>query len=97
MSGHQQLDKLKGHALIFSDEVRDLILGFQMLVPIAQDEQLLKRFPAPTSARYANCAWLSHWGMHIGITKLTYDSGSQNPTAGRPGPASYPRFSLINH
>jgi len=64
MSGHQQLDKLKGHALIFSDEVRDLILGFQMLVPIAQDEQLLKRFPAPTSARYANCAWLSHWGMH---------------------------------
>jgi hypothetical protein len=89
MSGHQQLDKLKGHALIFSDEVRDLILGFQMLVPIAQDEQLLKRFPAPTG--------LSHWGMHIGITKLTYDSGSQNPTAGRPGPASYPRFSLINH
>ena len=45
MSGDQQLDKLKGHILIFSDEVLDLILGFHMLVPIAEDERFLKDFP----------------------------------------------------
>ena len=48
MSLNQQIDKLKGHVLIFSEEFRDLIQSFEMLVPIAEDEALLKRSLKPS-------------------------------------------------
>jgi hypothetical protein len=43
MSADQQTDKLKGHVLVFSEECRYLIQSFQMLLPIAEDNELLKR------------------------------------------------------
>jgi hypothetical protein len=84
MSIDQQIDKLKGHVLIFSDEFRDLILGFEMLVPVAENRELLKNFSKTKRA----------YGLQIlrgslieeciiGITKLAYDRDSKNPTAGR--------------
>ena len=82
MSNDQQLTKLQGHVLIFSEELRDLILTFEMLVPIAEDNELLKKFSGTKQA----------FGLEIirgsliqecilGITKLTYDPEPQNPTA----------------
>jgi hypothetical protein len=44
MSVDQHLAKLKGHVLIFSQECRDLIESLEILVPVAQDRELLKRF-----------------------------------------------------
>jgi hypothetical protein len=44
MGNGQQLEKLKGHVLIFSEEFRDLIQSFQMLVPIAQSGAVLTKF-----------------------------------------------------
>ena len=49
MSIDQRLAKLKGHALIFSHEFRDLIESFEMLVPVAQNRELLKNFPNPNA------------------------------------------------
>lgn len=44
MSIDQQIDRLKGHVLIFTAEFRDLILGFEMLVPVADNKKLLTKF-----------------------------------------------------
>ena len=82
MSDDQQLTKLQGHVLIFAEELRDLILTFEMLAPIAEDNELLKKFSGTKQA----------FGLEIirgsliqqciiGITKLTYDPEPQNPTA----------------
>ena len=84
MSNNQQIDKLKGHVLIFSDEFRNLILGFQMLAPVAEDQELLKKFSGTKQAHGLQIVRGSLiQECIIGITKLTYDSGSNNPTAGR--------------
>jgi hypothetical protein len=84
MSNDQQIDKLKGHVLIFSDEFRSLILGFEMLVPVAEDQEVLKRF---SGTKRANGLEIVRWSLIqeciIGITKLAYDAEPQNPTAGR--------------
>src|SRR5258708_21614932 len=84
MSNDQQLNKLKGHVLIFSDEFRDLILGFEMLVPVAENQELLKRFSGTKRAHGLQIARGSLiQECIIGITKLAYDRDSKNPTAGR--------------
>lgn len=84
MGNEQQLEKLKGHVLIFSEEFRDLIETFQMLVPIAQPGAVLKKFSATKQARgLLVIRWSLMQECIIGITKLAYDDGSQNPTAGR--------------
>jgi hypothetical protein len=84
MSNDQQLDKLKGHVLIFSEEFRDLILGFEMLVPAAENQELLKRFSRTERAHGLQIVRGSLiQECIIGITKLAYDPGSKNPTAGR--------------
>src|SRR5260221_2655669 len=84
MSIDQQIDKLKGHVLIFSDEFRDLILGFEMLVPVAENQELLKRF---SQTKRAHGLQIVRGSLIqeciIGITKLAYDPGSNNPTAVR--------------
>jgi hypothetical protein len=84
MSNDQQLDKLKGHVLIFSEEFRDLILSFEMLSPIAENQELLKRF---SQTKRANGLKIVRWSLIqeciIGITKLAYDPGPRNPTAWR--------------
>jgi hypothetical protein len=82
MSDDQQLTKLQGRVLTFSEELRDLILTFEMLAPIAEDNELLKKFSGTKQA----------FGLEIirgsliqeciiRITKLTYDPEPQNPTA----------------
>jgi hypothetical protein len=82
MSVDQQIDKLKGHVLIFSEEFRHLILAFEMLSPIAENQELLKRF---SGTKRANGLEIVRWNLIqeciIGITKLAYDPGPQNPTA----------------
>jgi hypothetical protein len=84
MSKNQQIDKLKGHVLIFSEEFRSLILSFEMLSPIAENQHLLKTF---SGTKRANGLEIVRWSLMqecvIGITKLAYDPDSQNPTAGR--------------
>jgi hypothetical protein len=81
---NDQLNKLKGHVLIFSEEFRYLILSFEMLVPIAENQELLKRF---SGTKRANGFEILRWSLIqeciIGITKLAYDPEPQNPTAGR--------------
>jgi AbiU2 len=84
MSNDQQLNKLKGHVLIFSDEFRDLILGFEMLVPVAENQEVLKRFSRTKRAHGLQIVRGSLiQECIIGITKLAYDRDSKNPTAGR--------------
>jgi hypothetical protein len=82
MSNDQQLTKLQGHVLIFSEELRDLILSFEMLVPIAEDNELIKKF---SGTKQAFGVEVIRGGLIqeciIGITKLTYDPEPQNPTA----------------
>jgi hypothetical protein len=84
MSNDQQLNKLKGHVLIVSEEFRHLILGFEMLSPIAENQELLKRF---SGTKRANGLAIMRWSLIqeciIGITKLAYDAEPQNPTAER--------------
>jgi AbiU2 len=84
MSIEQRIAKLKGHVLIFSEEFRSLILSFEMLSPIAENQQLLKKF---SGTKRANGLQIVRWSLIqecvIGITKLAYDPNSQNPTAGR--------------
>ncbi len=43
MSIDQRIAKLKGHVLIFSQEFRGLIECFEMLVPVAENRELLKK------------------------------------------------------
>jgi hypothetical protein len=82
VSNDQQLKKLKGHVLIFSDEFRDLILGFEILVPVAEDQEVLKRFSRTKRAHGLQIVRGSLiQECIIGITKLAYDPGSNNPTA----------------
>jgi hypothetical protein len=84
MSNDQQLNKLKGHVLIFSEEFRALILSFGMLSPIAENQELLKRFSGTKRAKGLEIVrWSLIQECIIGITKLAYDAEPQNPTAGR--------------
>jgi hypothetical protein len=81
---NQQIEKLKGHVLIFSEEFRSLVQSFQMLLPIAELGDVLKTFSGTKRARgLLVIRWSLMQECIIGITKLAYDPGSQNPTAGR--------------
>jgi hypothetical protein len=81
MSNDQQIDKLKGYALIFSHEFRDLIEGFEMLVPVAENRELLRKL---SESKRKPGIGIVRWSLVqtciIGITKLAYDKCSQNPT-----------------
>ena len=84
MSFDQQLEKLKGHVLIFSKELQSLIQSFELLLLMAEDQQLLQKISGTKRARgFSVNRWSLIQECIIGITKLTYDQGSQNPTAGR--------------
>jgi hypothetical protein len=81
MSIDQRLAKLKGHALIFSHEFRDLIESFEMLIPVAQNRELLKKL---SESQRKPGVGIVRWSLVqtciIGITKLAYDKCSRNPT-----------------
>ena len=82
MSIEQRIAKLKGHVLIFSQEFRGLIECFEMLVPVAENRELLKKI---SKTRRAPGVGTVRWSLVqiciLGITKLAYDNGSRNPTA----------------
>jgi hypothetical protein len=83
MCSDQQIEKLKGHVLIFSEELRSLIQSFELLFPTAENEELLQKISGTKRARgFSVNRWSLIQECLIGITKLTYDQGSQNPTAG---------------
>jgi len=78
----QQIEKLKGHALIFSEELRSLIQSFEMLFPMAEDHELLHKISGAKRARgFSVNRWSLIQECIIGITKLAYDAGPQNPIA----------------
>jgi hypothetical protein len=83
MCSEQQVEKLKGHVLIFSEELRSLIQSFELLSLAAEDQELLGKISGTKRARgFSVNRWSLIQECIIGITKLTYDRGSQNPTAG---------------
>ncbi len=73
MSNDQQIDKLKGYALIFSHEFRDLIESFEMLVPVAENRELLRKL---SESKRKPGIGIVRWSLVqtciIGITKLAY-------------------------
>ena len=82
MSINQQIDKLKGHSLILSQEFRDLIEGFSMLLPMNENQDLIYRVSKTKRARgFEVLRWNLIQQCIIGINKLVYDSKPQNPTA----------------
>ena len=84
MSIDQQLGKLRGHVLIFSREFRDLLEAFEMLVPIAENRELLKSLSnSKRKLGLGTIRWSLVQTCVIGITKLGYDAESQNPTSGK--------------
>src|SRR6266436_3362162 len=84
MSSAQQIQKLEGHVLIFSEELRSLIQSFELLFLAAEDQELLQKISGTKRARgFSVNRWSLIQECIIGITKLAYDSGPQNPTAAR--------------
>jgi hypothetical protein len=81
MSIDHRLAKLKGHAIIFSREFRDIIENFEMLAPVAENRELPKNL---SETKRKPGIGIVRWSLVqtciIGITKLAYDQASQNPS-----------------
>jgi hypothetical protein len=83
MSLDQEIDKLKGHTLILSQEFRDLIETFSMLLPMNENQDLICRVSKTKRARgFEVLRWNLVQQCIIGVNKLVYDNKPQNPTAG---------------
>jgi hypothetical protein len=84
MNPAQQIEKLRGHVLIFSEHLRYLIQTFQVLLPMAQNDALLDSFSGTKRARgfLVMRAGLMQQCL-IGITKFAYDTEPKNPTVNR--------------
>jgi hypothetical protein len=83
MSIEQQVEKLKGHSLILSQEFRDLIETFSMLFPMNENQDLICRVSKTKQARgFEVLRWNLVQQCIIGVNKLVYDNKPQNPTAG---------------
>jgi hypothetical protein len=81
MSIDHRLAKLKGHAIIFSREFRDIIENFEMLAPVAENRELPKNL---SETKRKPGIGIVRWSLVqtciIGITKLAYDKCPRNPT-----------------
>ena len=81
MNPTKQIEKLQGHAWLFSEQVRSLIQTFEMLRPVAKDAELLKRYSGTDRARGLT---VIRWSMIqeclIEIPKLVFDDRPNNPT-----------------
>jgi AbiU2 len=77
-----QIEKLRGHALLFSENLRSLIQTFEMLQPVAEDQALLLQY---SGTKRAHGLLVVRWSMIqeclIGITKLAFDQQPNNPSA----------------
>jgi AbiU2 len=82
MCSDQQIEKIKGHVLIFAEELEALIQSFELLLPPAEDREFLQNISGTKRARGFS---VNRWNLIqvciIGITKLAYDASPQNPTA----------------
>src|SRR6266567_3204189 len=82
MNPTEQIEKLRGHVLLFSEGVRSLVQTFEMLRPVAEDAELLKRYSGTDRARGLT---VIRWSMIqeclIEITKLAFDDKPKNPSA----------------
>jgi hypothetical protein len=82
MITEKQIEKLVGHALLFSENLRSLIQTFEMLQPVAEDQALLLEH---SGTKRAHGLLVVRWSMIqeclIGITKLAFDQQPNNPSA----------------
>jgi hypothetical protein len=78
----EQIEKLRGHALLFSENLRSLIQAFEMLQPVAEDQSLLRRY---SGTERAHGLLVVRWSLIqeclIGIAKLAFDRQANNPSA----------------
>jgi hypothetical protein len=82
MNPAQQIKKFRGHVLIFSEHLRYLIQYFEVPLPMAQNDALIDSFSGKKRARgFLTIRASLMQQCQIGITKLAYDAGPQNPTA----------------
>ena len=84
MACEQQIAELKGHAIAFVDELEWIIECAQLLQPTIKDRELINEFMA-NKRMLGFRIFRRSVGRYciIGITRLKYDRGSRNPTAGR--------------
>jgi hypothetical protein len=78
----QQIQKLKGHAVAFVDELEWIIQSFAVAEPMIKNKALLDKVIQHKSTMGFRVLRRSV-GRYciIGLTRLTYDKGSKNPTA----------------
>jgi hypothetical protein len=75
----EQIEKLKGHVLLFSENLRSLVQTLEMLRPVAEDADLLRRYSG--TDRVLAVRWSTIQECLIGITKLAFDQQPNNPSA----------------
>src|SRR5262249_12998629 len=83
MKIEQQIEKLKGHAVAFVDELEWIIQCFKMLEPAIRNRALIGEVTRRKSTMGFRVLRRSVGRYCIlGLTRLTYDQGPNNPTAG---------------
>jgi hypothetical protein len=82
MAYEQQIQKLKGHAIAFIEELEWIIQSFEVAEPMIKDKALFDKVIQAKSAMGFRILRRSAGRYCIlGLTRLTYDQGSKNPTA----------------
>jgi AbiU2 len=84
MAYEQQIAKLKGHAIASVDELEWVIQCFELVQPAIKDRELISKFTG-NKRMMGFRIFRRSVGRDciIGITRVTYDHGPKNPTAGR--------------
>src|SRR5262245_42600299 len=83
MGIEQQIEKLKGHAVAFVDELEWIIQCFKLVEPAIRNTALIGEIMRHKGTRGFRVLRLSVGRYCIlGLTRLTYDQGANNPTVG---------------
>ena len=78
----EQIEKLKGYVLLFSENLRSLIQTFEMLRLVVENKALLQQYSGTKRARgLLVLRWSMIQECLIGITKLALDQQPNNPSA----------------
>jgi AbiU2 len=79
-----QIREYKGYVELLAEELRALIESFELLRPIAENLELLKRFRGNESSSRGLLKIRQDLVRYcvLGITKLVYDEQKNNPTVG---------------
>ena len=85
MSIEQQIAKLQGHARALADELGWILQCFELVRPAIEDLDLQNEFSGLNNRKlgFHICRISMARYCILGITRLTYDRGPQNPTARR--------------